>query len=165
MDITDTHVSSHRVRLTDCDMFGEMNNGRILTIYEFGRFQAGVRMGLWKVLREKKWGLAVAGASVRYRKRLVPFERYQQRTRIVHWDERFVHIEQGMFKTDGTCANHVLFRTAVVARGKAVPTSEVLAALGHEGRVTPEAPDWAQAWMTAEAQRPWPPMDDTSPSI
>ncbi|MEL6610138.1 MAG: acyl-CoA thioesterase [Pseudomonadota bacterium] len=160
MDLLDVHISQHRVSPLDCDIFVEMNNGRILTLYEFGRFQAAVRIGLWRVLKEKGWGLAVAGASVRYRKRLVPFERYEQRTRLLGWDERFTYIEQGMFKRSGECANHCLFRTAVVANHRSVPMAEVAVALDKDP-TSPPLPAWAQNWVEAEATRDWPPMQDT----
>ena len=137
-------------------MFLEMNNGRILTLYEFGRFQASVRMGLWALLKERGWGFAVAGTSIRYRRRITPFERYEMRTRIATWDERFVYIEQGMFKRNGDCASHVLFRTAVVKGGRAVPTDEVTAALGITSP-RPEPAEWIANWIDAEATRPWPP--------
>lgn len=159
MPLLGTHISHHRVHLNDCDMFQEMNNGRILTLYEFGRFQAGVRIGLFKTLKENGWGLTVAGSSIRYRRRLLPFEKYEMRTRAIHWADRFVHIEQGMFKRNGECASHLLVRTAVVGKGKAIPTAEVMAAMGRTD-ASPPAPEWAAAWMEAEAQRPWPPMQD-----
>lgn len=157
MNPLDLNVSQHRCWPVDCDIFMEMNNGRILTLYEMGRFQASVRMGLWPLLKKHKWGLTVAGSSVRYRRRITPFERFETRTKIATWDDRFVYIEQGMFKTDGECASNVLFRTAVVAKGRAVPTDELIAALGiTEPRPTP-AP-WVQNWIDAEATRPWPPQ-------
>lgn len=150
------HVSQHRCWPVDCDIFMEMNNGRILTLYEMGRFQASVRMGLWPLLKKKRWGLTVAGTSIRYRRRITPFERFETRTRIATWDERFVYIEQGMFKRDGECASHVLFRTAVVAKGRAVPTADLIEALGiTEPR--PEPADWIRNWIEAEATRSWPP--------
>lgn len=156
MNPLDMHVSQHRCRLVDCDIFGEMNNGRILTLYEMGRFQAAVRMGLWALLKKKHWGLTVAGTSIRYRKRIVPFEKYETRTKIATWDDRFVYIEQGMYKMNGDCASHVLFRTAVVEKGRAVPTQVLIDALG----VTDPRPDpapWVKNWIEAEATRVWPP--------
>lgn len=156
MSPLEMHTSQHRCRLVDCDIFGEMNNGRILTLYEMGRFQAAVRMGLWALLKKQRWGLTVAGTSIRYRRRILPFEKYETRTRIATWDERFVYIEQGMFKMDGECASNVLLRTAVVSKGRAVPTEELIAALG----VTDPRPDpaaWVQNWIDAEATRVWPP--------
>lgn len=156
MDPLEMHVSRHRCRLVDCDIFGEMNNGRILTLYEMGRFQAAVRMGLWALLKKKRWGLTVAGTSIRYRRRITPFERYEVRTKIATWDERFVYIEQGMFKRNGDCASHVLFRTAVVEKGRAVPTDVLIEAMGiTEPR--PEPAHWVQNWIDAEATRVWPP--------
>lgn len=156
MDLLDMHVSQHRCRLVDCDIFMEMNNGRILTLYEMGRFQAAVRMGLWALLKKKHWGLTVAGTSIRYRKRITPFEKYEIRTKIATWDERFVYIEQGMYKLNGDCASHVLLRTAVVEKGRAVPTDVLIEAMGvTTPRPTP-AP-WVQNWIDAEATRTWPP--------
>ncbi|SMX40193.1 hypothetical protein OCA8868_02312 [Octadecabacter ascidiaceicola] len=156
MNPLDMHVSQHRCRLVDCDIFGEMNNGRILTLYEMGRFQAAVRMGLWALLKKRRWGLTVAGTSIRYRKRITPFEKYETRTRIATWDERFVYIEQGMFKKNGECASNVLFRTAVVSKGRAVPTDELIKALNITDP-RPEPAPWVTNWIEAEATRVWPP--------
>jgi acyl-CoA thioesterase FadM len=156
MNVLDLHVSQHRCRLVDCDIFLEMNNGRILTLYEMGRFQAAVRMGLWALLKKKRWGLTVAGTSIRYRRRIAPLEKYEIRTKIATWDDRFVYIEQGMFKMSGECASHVLFRTAVVAKGRAVPTDVLIEAMGVTDP-RPEPADWVRNWIDAEATRPWPP--------
>lgn len=156
MDPLEMHVSRHRCQLVDCDIFGEMNNGRILTLYEMGRFQAAVRMGLWTLLKKKRWGLTVAGSTIRYRRRITPFEKYETRTRIATWDERFVYIEQGMFKMDGECASNVLLRTAVVEKGRAVPTDVLIDAMGIT-TPRPKPAAWVQNWIDAEATRIWPP--------
>ncbi|MEM8591162.1 MAG: acyl-CoA thioesterase [Pseudomonadota bacterium] len=158
--IFETHVSQHRVSLMDIDMFMEMNNGRILTIFEFGRWDLSQRTGLWDSLRKKGWGFTVAGSSVRYRKRLLPLERFEMRTRLLGWDDRFIYVEQAMFKKSGECANHVLFRTAVVSDGRAVPPPEVAELLGQ--KTSPPLPGWVQAWVEADKQRPWPPMEEAT---
>ncbi len=156
MNPLELHVSQHRCRLVDIDIYMEMNNGRILTLYEMGRFQAAVRMGLLTLLKKERWGLTVAGTSIRYRKRITPFEKYEVRTKIATWDERFVYIEQGMYKMNGECASNVLLRTAVVEKGRSVPTDVLVAALGiTEPR--PEPAPWVQNWIDAEATRVWPP--------
>ena len=156
MSPLDLHVSQHRCWPIDCDIFLEMNNGRILTLYELGRFEASQRMGLWALLKKKRWALSVAGTSIRYRRHITPFARYEVRTKIATWDERFVYIEQGMFKANDECASNVLFRTAVVEKGRAVPTEVLIEALGvTEPRPEPAA--WVQNWIDAEATRVWPP--------
>jgi hypothetical protein len=67
----------------DADMFWEMNNGRILTFYDLGRFGLAQRIGLMRTLRDRGWGLVVAGSSVRYRARIRPFQRFELRTRLL----------------------------------------------------------------------------------
>ncbi|MEM6422500.1 MAG: thioesterase family protein, partial [Pseudomonadota bacterium] len=54
----------------DADMFLELNNGRHLTLFDLGRFGHGARMGLFGVLRRRRWGLVVGGAFVQYRRRI-----------------------------------------------------------------------------------------------
>lgn len=160
MDLMGASVTRHRCWPWDCDMFGEMNNGRVLTLFDLGRFAAGERFGLTAVLRRKGWGLAVAGGSTRYRRRILPMAPIEMRTRLVGWDAgeagRFFYIVQEMW-VRGECAAQALLRTAVTARGRgAIPAREVLLALGHD-REAPALPAWVAAWVEAEGARPWPP--------
>lgn len=158
--LTDMHVTYHRVWPWDLDAFLELNNGRALTLYDLGRMGMGARVGLIDTLRRQRWGLTMAGSSVRYRRRLRGFERFEMRTRAVCWDDKFTYIEQSMWKANGDCASHVLYRSAVTDKDGIVPPHRVLAAMG-EDPTSPPTPDWIAAWITAEAKRPWPPMQDT----
>lgn len=153
--ILDVHVSRHVCMPWDLDGFGELNNGRVLTLYDLGRFGMGVRIGLMRALRRRRWGLAVAGASLRYRRRVTAFRRIEMRTRLAGWDGRFFYIVQSMW-VEGECCSQALLRTAVVAGGRAVPAAEVAAEMGHAG-AAPVMEDWIVAWIAAEARRPWPP--------
>lgn len=157
-DLTGEHVSHHLCLPWDLDGFLELNNGRTLTLYDLGRFGLGERVGLSAVLRARRWGLAVAGCSVRYRKRVTLFQRIEMRTRCVGWDDRFVYIVQSMW-VNGTCTSQALMRTAVTSRQGTVPPLDVMAALGWTGDV-PEPPAWVRAWIAAEAERPWPPISE-----
>jgi len=159
LDLTGVHISEHMVWPWDLDAFMELNNGRALTLYDLGRLAMAYRIGLVAVLKRERWGLTMAGSSVRYRQRLRMFERFQARTRTVCWDDKFVYIEQSMWKTDGSCASHVLYRSAVTDRNGIVTPDRVLMAMGRDAS-SPTPPDWIAAWIAAEAQRPWPPMQD-----
>ncbi|PWJ22200.1 acyl-CoA thioesterase [Jannaschia seohaensis] len=160
MSLTDTHVSHHLCWPWDLDGFAELNNGRTLTLYDLGRFGAGARTGLMEVLRTRRWGLAVAGASVRYRKRVTAFQRIEMRTRCVGWDARFVYILQSMW-VKGVCTSEALLRTAVTSPAGTLPPAQVVEALGWRG-AAPDLPGWVAAWVAAEARRPWPPEDALS---
>lgn len=158
LGLTDVHVSHHRVWPWDLDGFLELNNGRTLTLYDLGRMGMALRSGLSTVLRSEKWGMTIAGSSARYRQRLRAFERFEMRSRSVCWDDKFVYIEQSMWRSDGVCASHVLYRSAVTDKNGIVSPDRVLAAMS-QSVVSPEIPDWIAAWIKAEALRPWPPMN------
>ena len=155
--LTDTHVSQHICWPHDLDVFLELNNGRALTLYDLGRIAMAKRAGLIEVLRREKWGLTMAGSHVRFRRRIRGFERFEVRSRAVCWDDKFIYIEQSMWKRDGECASHVLYRAAVTDRNGIVKPPRILAALGQD-LVSPPTPDWIANWIAAEATRPWPPM-------
>lgn len=155
LTIKDTHVSHHVCWPWDLDIFVELNNGRTLTLYDLGRVPMAMRMGLMDMLRKTGWGLTIAGSSVRYRRRVRVFHRVEMRSRCVGWDERFMYLEQSMWR-QGECTSHALFRAAVTDQNGIVKTDRVLAELGYEQQAAPP-PDWVLAWIDAEARRPWPP--------
>jgi len=140
---------------SDADMLWEMNNGRILTFYDLGRFGLAQRIGLMRTLKAQGWGLVVAGSSVRYRVRIRPFQRFDLRTRLVGWDARFFCIEQAMWR-GGTACNHALLRTGVTERERLVATERVADAM-NLSQVSPPLPGWVTRWTEADTARPWPP--------
>ncbi|MEX0304479.1 MAG: acyl-CoA thioesterase [Leisingera sp.] len=160
LEITGLHVSSHICWPWDLDMWMELNNGRTMTLYDLGRTMLAQRVGLIKALRQNRWGLTVAGSSVRYRRRIRGFERFEMRSRAAGWDDRFIYVEQSMWKANGDCASHVMLRTAVTDRNGIVPPEKVLAALGLNPGLPSELPGWIKDWCQADAGRPWPPMQD-----
>ena len=153
-----THESQHICWPWDLDFWGELNNGRTLTLYDLGRLPWAGRIGLIGALRANRWAMTVAGSSVRYRRRVRAFDRITMRTRSLGWDARFFYSEQAMW-VRGECASHALIRAAVTDRKGIVPPTRALAAMGHPDP-SPPLPDWVLAWTQAEALRPWPPMAD-----
>jgi len=83
-------------------------------------------------------------------------EKVEMHSRCVGWDERFFYIEQSMWK-GGECASQILIRNAVTSAAGIVPPAEVVRAMGQpvDG---PALPGWVQAWINADAGRPWPPV-------
>jgi acyl-CoA thioesterase FadM len=92
------HVSHHRIRPRDLDPWMELNNGRTLTLYDLGRLPFFLRTGLIGALRREGWGMTVAGSSVRYRRRVVAFQRVTMVTRLIGWDARFLYRDQSMWR-------------------------------------------------------------------
>lgn len=155
LGLFDTHQSQHICWPWDIDPWMEMNNGRVLTLYDLGRIPLASRTGLDRAARANGWRLTVAGVSVRYRRRVQAFRRFDMRSRAVGWDARFLYIEQSMWRA-GECTNQMLLRMAVISKAGMVAPERVAAALGYAGP-SPELPDWVLAWIAADAERPWPP--------
>lgn len=151
------HVSHHLCLPWDLDPFKELNNGRTLTLYDTGRIPMAHRIGLLAALDDNGWGLTIAGACIRYRRRIRMFDRIEMRSRALCWDTRFLYLEQSMWRPGGECASHALYRAAAVDKNGIVGTDRLLAALGHPGAQC-TIPDWVAKWIAAEDDRPWPPM-------
>lgn len=140
----------------DCDVYAELNNGRQLTIFDLGRFDFGVRIGLVQLLRQKRWGFVVGGSSMQYRRRIRPFQRFTLRTRMVSRDEKWFYAVQTTYVAGAPCSQGLVRATVSAAKGGTVPTDEVATALGHPNW-RPAHPDWVRAWSEADRVRPWPP--------
>ncbi len=138
----------------------EMNNGRVLTILDLGRTVLAHRAGLLAVLRTEKCGLTMAGVSMRYRRRIRPFVRFETRSRCVGWDARFIYLDQSIW-IDGACAAQALYRSAVTDAAGIVPPARILGAMGHDAG-SPDLPAWVENWIDADATRPWPPESGPS---
>ncbi len=143
----------------DLDFWSELNNGRTLTLYDMGRMPLAQASGMIDAVKRRKWGMTVAGSCPRYRKRIRAFDKILMKTAAVGWDEKFLYIEQSMWNSRGDCASHALLRMATTDRNGIVPPAEVAREMGYEGP-QPQLSDWHKAWIAAEAQRPWPPMQD-----
>jgi acyl-CoA thioesterase FadM len=149
------HHSVHFCWPWDLDPWRELNNGRTLTLFDLGRVPAFARLGMLDVMRAQGWQPAVAGVSVRYRRRVRAFDRLDMVSRLIGWDARFWYAEQSMWRGND-CTTHMLVRGAITGPQGLVPPADVAAAMGKPGE-SPPLPDWVAAWIEAEAQRPWPP--------
>ena len=103
--------------------------------------------------------MTMAGSITRFRRRIHGFERFEMRSRAVCWDDKFLYLEQSMWKQNGECASHVVFRAAVTNKNGLIPIEDVLKAMGRED-TSPKMPEWLEEWSQTENLRPWPPMQD-----
>ena len=155
MAITDTSVMSFTTMPWDIDIFGEVNNGRQLTLFEQGRWDLAARIGLLRTLKQQGWGLVVAGSSVRYRKRIRMWDKVECRSQCVGVDGRWFYMSQS-FWVDGQPCSHALFRTAVTRKGGTVDCNDVLDVMNLPAWPTP-LPQWVADWDHSDGSRPWPP--------
>lgn len=153
-----TQVSEVTIRcsLTDIDPMIEMNNGRVLTVYDIGRTDFIIRTGLGKQLFKHRWGMVVAGSTIQYRKRIRLFDKVTIKTQLVGIDERWLYLEHSMWVKGKPCSS-VLLRTGVTEGGKVIETARVLEALGNSDLTMSPEP-WVQEWIDSDKRHRWPPM-------
>ncbi|WP_062217740.1 acyl-CoA thioesterase [Celeribacter marinus] len=159
LGLFETHHSQHYCLPWDIDIWMELNNGRTLTLFDLGRVPMSIRNGSATAARAGGFGLAVAGASVRYRKRVTTFQKIDMVTRPVGFDDKFLYMEQSMWNAKGECCNHVLIRGAVTQNRRMVPPIELLKAVDPNVQ-SPALPAWVENWIEADNTRPWPPTRD-----
>jgi hypothetical protein len=106
------------------------------------------------MMRANRWGLVVGGASIRYRRRVRFMQRFSVSTKMLCHDQRWFYFLQEIRRNGEICSSG-LMKAGVTSAGGLLPASEVAMAMG-EPDWGEEIPDWVQAWIDAEGQRPWP---------
>lgn len=139
----------------DIDMFNEMNNGRVLTLYDLGRMDLAVRSNIMPVVMKNRWAFVVAGSAVRYRKRIKMFDKITMHTQCVGADEKWLYLEQSMWVKGMPCSS-VLIRAGISSKEGLVLPTELIRALGEEVEDR-TLPLWVREWIDSEQHRPWPP--------
>lgn len=143
-----------RVWPVDLDTNGHMNNGRYLTLMDYGRLDLVARNGLGRAVLKHRWQPVVAASMIRYRKPLRPFERYELCTRIACFDDKWFFLEQ-RFEAGGELAAQAFVRGTFRGRGVTVSTSRLLEVMGASVP-SPPVPEAILRWQDAEsaARRP-----------
>ncbi|MEC5209763.1 acyl-CoA thioesterase FadM [Psychrobacter sp. PL15] len=156
LNITQTSEVSIRCSLTDLDPMLEMNNGRVLTIYDIGRTDYLIRTGLGRMLLKKRWAMVVAGSTIQYRKRIRFLDKITIKTHIVAIDERWLYLEHSMWVKGKPCSS-ILLRTGFTEKGRVIDTQRVLKAMGKsEWDIPPTG--YVKEWIASDTHRPWPPV-------
>ncbi len=142
-------VLRFRVWPNDLDVNIHMNNGRFLSVMDLGRFDLTFRTGLGRAMLRARWKPLVGGVTIRYRRSLDPFERFELHTRILGWDEKWFFLEQRFLKEGGDLAAEGIVRALFRGRDGNVTPTEVLHHMGYDGPPV-DAPEWVQKWASGE---------------
>ena len=76
---------------TDIDINFHMNNGRFLTIMDYGRFDYYGKLGLFPTMFSEKALPVTGAASVQFRRPLGLFSSYHLETKLVSLDEKWFY--------------------------------------------------------------------------
>lgn len=140
-----TSVLVFRVWPNDLDVNVHMNNGRFLSVMDLGRFDLSFRTQLGRAMLRNRWTPLVGGVTIRYRRSLDPFERYELHTRLLGWDAKWFFLEQRFLKQGGDLAAEAVVRALFRGKDGNVPVAEVLRQMGYEGPAL-AVPDSVRRW-------------------
>jgi len=133
-----------RVWPSDLDLNMHMTNARYFSVMDLGRVDLTIRAGLAQAMLRRRWQAVLGASTVRFRRPLKPFQRYEVVTRVLCWDDRWFFIEQRAETTAGTAAVAVM-QGAFIGKDGVVPPAQVLAAAGMPAD-SPPMPDFVAAW-------------------
>ncbi len=124
---------------TDLDLNLHMTNSRYHSFMDLCRMDLLVRSGAWKRLRAAGFNPVLGSSSIRFRRPIDPFQRFDVTARVLSWDERWIYIEQ-KFMVNGEAAAVALVKTAFLAKDGRAPMARVTALMGHDGPSPPATP-------------------------
>ncbi len=142
-------VSTHRVWLTDIDLFGHMNNGRYLQIMDVSRSAWMLRTGVARAMLANRWSAVIGGAVVRFRRTLRPLQIYRLETRLLSWDERWWFLQHRFVDREGRPIAMAIARCALRDSNGWVNTKMVLGAVSPDA-IPPVPPEFAEHWLASE---------------
>ncbi|HBR96469.1 MAG TPA: hypothetical protein DD979_03705 [Gammaproteobacteria bacterium] len=114
-----------RVLPNDIDINMHMNNGRYLTICDLSRVDMFLRTGLARTMVKEKWMPVIAEHTMKYKRGLKLFEKYEVHMEIVQWDEKYFHMAHVFLIGDRVVAEGTS-KGAVVSKAGVVEPAEVM---------------------------------------
>jgi acyl-CoA thioesterase FadM len=146
--VSDVAVLPQRVWPDELDINIHMNNAKYLAVMDLGRTDWIVRTGAWRLMQNERMAPVVGGSMVRFRRSLRPFQKFELRTRLLGWDERWLYVEQVMVSREGiACA--AVQRTGFTLAGRLVTPAELAKKLHFSGPNVP-APAWVKDWSESD---------------
>ena len=89
-----------RVLPNDLDINRHMNNGRYLTVMDFGRFDYIIYTGILRLCIKYKWSPILGSAYIQYKKPLALWQKYNIITKVECWDDKWFVMSQ-RFESNG----------------------------------------------------------------
>ena len=149
LDLLDESAVTMRVWPNDLDLNVHMNSGRYLSMMDIGRVEILGRTRLLRKVFGRGWRPIAAAATIRYRRSLLPFQRFTVRSRVVCWDDKWLYFRHAIETRGELCA---IGYVRGLLRGKEgnVAPAQILELAGKGGTPSPPMPDEIAQWASAE---------------
>lgn len=115
-----------RVMPTDLDMLWHVNNGVYFSFMDFGRWDMIFRNGVFDLATKNGWYSVVAGETIKFKKSLELWDKFQIETQIMGHDDKYFFIMQKFMRGNDLCATGLVKVRFLKRKGGTVSTKEVL---------------------------------------
>ncbi len=149
LGLRDTCSTAFRVLPNDLDVLLHMNNGRYFSLMDLGRIDMMVRAGVWQVMKREGMYPVVASELMRFRRSLALWQKFELRSRLVAWDEKFVFLEQAFWSRGELCALALVKARILRRQGPPVAPEELLRLVGFS-ESAPPLPEYVREWQNGE---------------
>lgn len=118
---------------------------------DFGRWDMVFRNGSYQLAGRKGWYAVVAGETIKFKKSLELWNRFQLETQNIGYDEKYFYIKQKFFYKNELMATGLVKIRFLKRRGGSVSPREVLAEFPDE--TLPElTQSLGQEWFSLEGK-------------
>lgn len=97
-----------RVWLHDCDINLHLTNARYFSFADLARTYAIARMGVLFELTKKSWLPVVNAEEITFVRPIAPLARFELRTKLVYWDEKYFYIQHEYWSKGEFCAKALI---------------------------------------------------------
>lgn len=125
-----SHLSL-RVLPNDLDLNLHMNNGRYLTICDLNRMDLFIRSGLLQAMLRRRWIPVIAEQTIKYKKPLNLFERYDVIVEVTHWDDKYFYMTHTFSNAERVIAEGTS-KGAIKSRDGVISPAQVIAAVEQD---------------------------------
>ena len=137
---TDAYSLSFRVWLTDQDAFLHLTNSRYLSFSDLARLILLIRTGLWDLLRQEGWELAICGQTRTIARMLKSPQTFDLACQISGWTDEYLAICHRFQRSDRVHAEVNTILRVQTSSGVPVPISQLLEKL-QVATTSPELTD------------------------
>ena len=115
-----------RVMPTDLDLLWHVNNGVYFSFMDFGRWDMIFRNGTYDLSMKNGWYSVVAGETIKFKKSLQLWDKFEIETQIMGHDDKYFFIRQKFLKKGDLMATGLVKVRFLKRKGGTVSTKEVL---------------------------------------
>jgi acyl-CoA thioesterase FadM len=134
-----------RVWPGDLDVLFHVNNGVYLSMLDVARVDLLLRAGAFGRLRARGLYPVVAAETIRFRRSLKLFERFEIETRVIGWDEQAFLLTHSFLRRGEVVAEAIIRSRFLKRGGGKASTAEVLGVLQTPGP-SPALPPFVLRW-------------------